>query len=40
MLNLFAHIRGVPTAQRHKEIEKWIDFVGMTFAVSHLAIDL
>ncbi len=28
MLNLFAHIRGVPANQRKEEIEKWLDFVG------------
>ncbi len=28
MLNLFAHIRGVPVDLRQEEINKWIDFVG------------
>ncbi len=29
MLELFAHIRGVPSSKRKAEVDKWIDFVGL-----------
>lgn len=37
ILNLFAHIRGVPLRRMKEEVDKWIEFVGkLSFAaVSH-----
>jgi len=29
MLELFAHIRGVPPSQRKEEVNKWLEFVGL-----------
>ncbi len=33
MLQLFAHIRGVPGELRDQEVNKWIDFVGLSLPV-------